>query len=167
MPFFRININITRRPHVIFAMVPYSMNKMTKTELFGCWCTPLCFLVYLFILTDIINFRSVTLPAYVGLRRNAKNIFSYRQLQNSYFPNLVCTCEKWFVLVLFSLLSPFMGRVRVVVLLWLWRLVGYNGNICKTRSLPGPVRGENSIVFALPSYKGPTATIRAEPSVWG
>lgn len=30
--FFRINI--TRRPHVIFAMVPYSINKMTKTQLF-------------------------------------------------------------------------------------------------------------------------------------
>lgn len=32
--FFRINIKITRRPHVIFAMVPYSMNKLTKAQLF-------------------------------------------------------------------------------------------------------------------------------------
>lgn len=52
----------------------------------------------------------------------------------------------------------------------MWRLVGYNGNSCKTRSLPGPCvcnRSENFIVFVLPSYKGPTATIRAEPSVRG
>lgn len=70
-------------------LVPYSMNKMTKVQLFLLLVYTPVFLVDLFILTDIINFWSVTLPAYIGPRGNPKNIFSYRQLQNSYFPNLL------------------------------------------------------------------------------